>query len=322
MFGISAPKDVDVAIIGGGPAGSSAAIYTARADLKTVVIDKGLTSGALGMTGKVENYPGLPGKTGPEIVQAIREQARSFGAEFVQAQVLSVDFSEDEKIIFTSDGDYRARAVILATGSMGRGKRVPGEEDYVGRGVSYCATCDAAFFRDQRVAVVGSSDEALEEGSFAARYASEVLFLVPGDEFKAEPHLVEELKEHDNVKVLYNYRLLGVEGDEEGVSGIKVRGPEGEETLDVKGVFIYLQGNKPVTDFLGEYLGTHIDTTEAGCLVVDENFQTRMPGVYAIGDLLCTEVKQAVIAAGEGAWAAVNIDKWLRGRKKVRPDWK
>ncbi|MDI3316762.1 MAG: FAD-dependent oxidoreductase [Bacillota bacterium] len=309
----------DLVIAGGGPAGATAALYAARAQLDVVVVDKGLSSGALGMTGRVENYPGLPGATGPEIVEAIRRQATSFGAKFVQAQVIGVDFSGDPKVVYTSDGDYRARAVILATGAMGRARRVPGEDEYVGRGVSYCATCDAAFFRGQRIAVVGSSDEAVEEALFAATFASELLFLVPGRELKAAVSLVEQLEGAPNVRILYGYRLLAVEGDGLRLTGLRVRTPQGSESVvEASAAFIYLQGNKPVTDFLGGA----VRLKPEGCVDVDEHFETSVEGVYAVGDLLCSEVKQAVISAAQGTLVAIEVEKRLRGRAVARVDWK
>jgi thioredoxin reductase (NADPH) len=155
----------DVLIIGGGPAGITAAIYTSRADLRTLVIDKGLTSGALGITNKIANYPGVTDVvSGAELLERMRGQARSFGTEFATDRVIGVDLVSDEKTVFGNTGTYNGKAVIIATGSMGRGIRVKGEDELLGRGVSYCATCDAAFFRDQEVLVAGNNDEAIEEG--------------------------------------------------------------------------------------------------------------------------------------------------------------
>ncbi|MBX5465412.1 MAG: FAD-dependent oxidoreductase [Clostridia bacterium] len=312
-------RQADLVVVGGGPAGATAALYAARADLDVVVVDKGLTSGALGMTGRVENYPGLPGATGAEIVESIRRQAAAFGADFVQAQAIGVDFAGEMKTVYTSQGDYRARAVILATGAMARARRVPGEEEHVGRGVSYCATCDAAFFRDRRVAVVGGSDEAVEEALFAATFASELLLLVPEREPKARPELLGRLEQLPHVRLLPGHRLLAVVGDGRQMEGIRVRTPSGEEKmLEVAAVFVYLQGNRPETGFLGEA----VRLTPAGCVEVDENLETSVAGVYAAGDLLCGGVKQAVLAAAQGARAAIEAERRLRGRALARVDWK
>src|SRR5512144_3154770 len=167
----------DVVSIGGGPAGATAAIYTARAELKTLVIDKGLTAGALGLTAKIANYPGVPGEiSGANLLKIMREQAQSFGAIFTADKVQAVDLVGEAKMIFANGGTYTARAVIIATGSLGRGQRVRGEDELLGRGVSYCATCDAAFFRSQEVAVTGNSDEAIEEALFLAKFVQQVHF--------------------------------------------------------------------------------------------------------------------------------------------------
>ncbi len=317
MVNLSAEQSYDVVIIGGGPGGATAALYTARAELRTLVLDKSLGAGALGMTNKVDNYPGMPNTTGPEIVKTIRGQAEAFGAEFRQEQVIGVSLEGDEKQVFTGNGTYTCRAVILATGGMGRTNLVPGEERLVGRGVSYCATCDAAFFREQPVVVVGSGEQAVEEAIFLTKFAAAVTLVHVGKEPKAPTHLVDEARAHPKVKFVSG-RLLEVLGDERA-TGIKISGPEGERVIEAPGIFIFLQGNKPVIDYL---MGT-VPTTEQGCLIVDqESFETQVPLVFAIGDLLCTEIKQAVIAASEGCQAAIHAEKRLRGRKQALKDWK
>ncbi len=196
----SDPTTYDVVIIGGGPAGATAAIYASRAGLSTLVIDKGLTAGALGITNKIANYPGILGEiSGAELLDIMRQQAQSFGATFVSDKVIGVDLLPEEKSVFANGGTYTGRAVIIATGSMGRGKRVKGEDELLGKGVSYCATCDGAFFREQEVAVVGNSDEAIEEALFLTRFVDRVHFLSPTPELKAPVKMVEELQ--DNPKV-------------------------------------------------------------------------------------------------------------------------
>jgi thioredoxin reductase (NADPH) len=310
--------EYDVVIIGGGPAGATAAIYSARAGLRTLILDKGLTAGALGITNKIANYPGILGEIGgAELLERMRTQAASFGAQFVQDKVQAVDLMSDPKIIFANSGAFTARVVIVATGSMGRGQRVAGEDELLGRGVSYCATCDAAFFRGQDVAVAGNSDEAVEEALFLTRFVRQVHFLSPTPELKAPPHLVEELEHQPNVTVHKGAALRGVLGAEH-VEGVRfsLRG-QGEQTLPVSGAFIYLQGGRPITDFLQGQL----PVSESGCVLVDGEYQTAIPGVYAIGDVLCNHVKQAVIAAAEGAVAAMAAEKQLRGRKQMAVDW-
>lgn len=319
LGGGSAPQtDYDVVIIGGGPAGATAAIYAARADLSTLVLDKGLTAGALGITSKIANYPGILGEIGgAELLERMRQQAASFGAAFVQDRVQAVDLTADPKLIFANGATYTARVVMIATGSMGRGQRVLGEDELLGRGVSYCATCDAAFFKGQDVAVAGSSDEAVEEALFLTRFVRHVHLLSPTPELKAPAHLVEELQSRPNVTIHRGAALRAIVG-EQHVEGVRfaVRG-QGEQTLPVTGAFVYLQGGRPITDFLQGQL----PISDSGCLLVDAEYRTALPGVYAIGDVLCNHIKQAVIAAAEGAVAAMSAEKGLRGRKQMAVDW-
>ncbi len=308
----------DVIIIGGGPAGAAAAVYTARAKLKTLVLDKGLTAGALGMASKIVNYPGVPDEiSGAEFVRRIRGQAESFGAYFVQDKVLTTKLSREIKEVLGGKGIYHGRVVIIATGSMGRTHTVSGEERLLGRGVSYCVTCDGPLFWDQEVAVAGNNDEAVEEALLLAKFARRVHLLVQTPELRASPGLAAEVSQHAKVEIHPATRLREVVGEQrvEGV-GVVSRGGE-ERMMPVSGVFIYLQGGKPITDFLDDQL----PTTETGCLVVDEAMQTSLPGVFAVGDVLCNHLKQAVIAAAEGAIAAMAVQRYLSGRDKLRPDW-
>jgi len=308
----------DVIAIGGGPAGATAALYTARARLKTLVLDKGLTAGALGMTAQIANYPAVPGPIrGDELVGRMREQAASFGAQFVTDKVLRVDLHADPRQVWGGQGVYQGQALIIATGAMGRTNRVPGEERLVGRGVSYCATCDGAFFRGRAVAVAGNNDEAVEEALVLARFASKIYFLSPTADLRASAQLAGELAAHPHVTLYPATRVSEIVGEAQ-VEAVRVTSQsEGERAIPVGGVFVYLQGNVPITDFLGDQLPTSPD----GCLLVDENFQTAIPGVFAAGDVLCKHLKQTVIAAAEGAQAAMAADRYLHGREQLRPDW-
>jgi thioredoxin reductase (NADPH) len=308
----------DVIIIGGGPAGATAAIYTARAGLNTLVVDKGLTAGALGITGKIANYPGVSEPiSGADLLEQMRRQAESFGAKFVFDRVVGADLTSPEKIIFANQGTYSGRTVIIATGSMGRGSRIKGEDRLLGKGVSYCATCDGAFFRDKEVIVAGSTDEAIEEALFLTRFASRVHFLSPTPELKAPRKMIDELEKNIRVNLVKGVSLSEILGENkvEGARFAKRGMPE--EIIQATGAFIYLQGGKPVTDFLMGQLAL----SESGCLSVDAEFQTVIPGVYAVGDVLCDHIKQAVVAASEGAVAAIALEKNLRGRSKMTVDW-
>ena len=308
----------DVIIIGGGPAGATAAIYTARAGLKTLVIDKGLTAGALGITGKIANYPGVMEEiSGAELLERMRAQARAFGANFTADKVQGADLLSQVKTVFGNNGTYTASAVIIGTGSMGRGQRVKGEDELLGRGVSYCATCDAAFFRGQDVLVAGNSDEAIEEALFLTKFARHLAFLSPTPELKAPAHLVAELEENPRVTVYRGAALREITGSGRVEAVRFAQRGQGEQVLPVTGAFIYLQGGKPVTDFLQGQL----EISDSGCLVVDREYQTAVPGVFAVGDVLCNHVKQAIVAAAEGAVAGMAVEKVLRGRKQLVADW-
>lgn len=313
------PEIYDVIIIGGGPAGTSAAIYTARADLRTLVVDKGLTAGALGVTAKISNYPGIPGPiSGAELVDTMRQQAESFGAEFLTDKVVGVDLLSDPKMVMAGTNAYQTKTIIVATGSMGRTSSVAGEGEFLGRGVSYCATCDGAFFRGQPVAVIGNNDEALEEALFLTKFAEQVHLVVPTPALKARESLVAEVSDHPKIEVQLGTRLKEIVGNGR-VEGVRLH-PRGgtEEFLPVEGAFVYLQGGQPITD----YLMGQLEPSAEGCLVVDREMQTNIPGVFAVGDLLCEHIKQAVIAAADGVKAAIAADKYIHGRAKLQTDWK
>ena len=311
-------KLYDVVIIGGGPAGATAAIYTSRATLKTLVIDKGLTTGALGITNKIANYPGVvDGVSGAELLERMRDQAGSFGTEFVTDRVIGVDLLPEEKTVFGNIGSYTGRSIIIATGSMGRGIRVKGEDELLGRGVSYCATCDAAFFRDREVLVAGNNDEAIEEGLYLTKFASKVHFLSPTSELKAPQTLVEELLSNPKVIFYKETSLHEIIGNGKVEAARFEQKGQPEKTIPIAGAFVYLQGGRPITDFLKGQL----EINDTGCLVVDREFKTAVEGVYAVGDVLCNHVKQVVVAAGEGAVAGMAIEKTLRGRRQIKADW-
>lgn len=311
-------KSWDVIIIGGGPAGTTAAIYTARAGLSTLVIDKGLTAGALGITSKIANYPGVKTEiSGADLLQIMRNQAESFGASYDSDRVIGTELNGETKTVYTNNNVYSTRSIIISTGSMGRGKRVKGEDELLGHGVSYCATCDAAFFKNVDVVVAGSSDEAIEEALFLTRFVNKVHFLSPTPELKAPPLLIDELMASPKVNYIAGASLREVVGEKSVEAVIFSQRGQDIQSVPVKGAFIYLQGGKPITDFLTGQL----EVNDSGCLIVDKEFHTAVPGVYAIGDVLCNHVKQAVVAAAEGAIAAIAVEKELNGRKQMIVDW-
>lgn len=309
----------DVIIIGGGPAGATAALYTARANLKTLVLDKSLTSGALGVTAKIANYPGVPEVlSGADLLRIMWEQAKSFGTEIRPEQVFTVDFSADPKKAYSGQGEYEGKAIILCTGAMGRKNRVPGEEPLWGKGISNCANCDAAFFKDQEVALVGDNEEALEETLFLTRYVSKVHLAIPSKKVKASAETIAQVQENPKIRWLSEWRLKSVTGTNH-LESVTFVTPGQDETLAVKGLFIYLQGGQPITEFLK---GTGLEMDPNGFIKVNREMATNLPGVFACGDVVGHEVKQAVVAAGEGCIAALSADKFINKRTRVIQDYK
>jgi len=307
----------DVLIVGGGPAGATAALYAARAGWSTAVVDKGIAAGALGMSSKITNFPSVAEPiSGGELVERIRAQALGFGASILAGRITAASLSEASKALFASEASFRGRSVIITTGSMGREPSIPGEANLIGRGVSYCATCDACFFEDAAVAAIGNTDEVIEEALHAARFARRVFILCPTAAFRADAALVRQAEEHDRIEIRYATHVNEIRG-EGRVDGLTIETGGREERLDVAGVFVYLQGGRPILDFLGGQL----DVTQDGCLWVDDMLQTSVPGVFAAGDVLCKHIKQAVIAAAEGARAAIAADRYLSGRSSLKPDW-
>lgn len=305
----------DVVIIGGGPGGLSAAQYASRAKLKTVVLDKSATAGALAYTSHIENYPGLAHPvSGKELLDTFRDQAVRFGAEYVEAQVVGVNLAAEVKEVFTMTGNYRGKAVIIATGSMGRKASIKGEAEFLGRGVSYCAVCDAAFYKDKTVCVIGNSEEAVKEAGYLTRFAGTVYLISPTKKLKVEDHPALEAP---NLKVLPENTVTAIEGTD-SVEKVKLADAAKNETLlPLDGVFVYMHGSKPVVD----YLYGAVELAESECIPVNTMMETATPGVFAAGDVTCTEVRQVVIAAANGCLAALSAEKFLHSRTRTRSDW-
>ena len=299
----------DVIVIGSGPAGYTAAIYAARAQLTPLVFEGTQFGGALMTTTEVENYPGFrDGITGPELMDQMREQALRFGADLRMEDVDAVSLDGPVKTVTVADETYQARAVILAMGAAARHLGVPGEDRLLGMGVSTCATCDGFFFRDQDIAVIGGGDSAMEEATFLTRFARSVTLVHRREEFRASRIMLERAKANDKIKFLLNTQVTGVDGDNR-VTGVRLRNnATGEEsTLPVTGVFVAI-GHDPRSELIrGE-----VDLDADGYVLVrDHTTSTSIEGVFAAGDLVDHTYRQAITAAGTGCSAAIDAERWL-----------
>jgi thioredoxin reductase (NADPH) len=304
----------DVIVIGGGPAGYTAALYTARANLAPLVIEGFNWGGQLMITSDVENYPGYPdGVMGPTMMQDFRRQAERFGAEFVTDDVTRVDFSERPFGVWVGDDEYRARAVIVATGATARQLGLESERRLQGRGVSYCATCDAAFFRDKVVVVVGGGDSAMEEATFVSRFASKVYLVHRRDEFRASAVMVDRARNDEKIELVLNKVVDEVLGDDK-VTGVRLRDTVTGELseLATDGFFVAV-GHDPTTALFLDQLDHEPDT---GYLVTQgKSTATNVPGVFAAGDVQDHVYRQAITAAGSGCAAALDAERFLAAQR-------
>lgn len=309
----------DVIVIGSGPAGYTAGIYAARAQLKPIVFEGTSFGGALMTTTEVENYPGFrAGITGPELMDEMREQALRFGADLQMEDVESVALTGPVKEVVTAGGEtYRARAVILAMGAAARYLGVPGEQELLGRGVSACATCDGFFFKDQDIAVIGGGDSAMEEATFLTRFARSVTLVHRRDEFRASRIMLERARANEKITFLTNTNVVAVEGDTT-VTGLRVRNAVtgAESTLPVTGVFVAI-GHDPRSELVRDQV--EVDT-EGYVLVRGRTTATSVDGVFAAGDLVDHTYRQAITAAGSGCSAAIDAERWLTDAGEPQPN--
>ena len=300
----------DVIVIGSGPAGYTAAIYTARAELNPLVFEGTSFGGALMTTTEVENFPGFrSGIMGPELMDEMREQALRFGADLQMEDVESVSLDGPVKEVVTAGGEtHRARSVILAMGAAARYLGVPGEQELLGRGVSACATCDGFFFKEQDIAVIGGGDSAMEEATFLTRFARSVTLVHRRDEFRASKIMLERARANEKIAFLTNTAVVAVEGDTT-VTGLRIRDTltNEESTLPVTGVFVAI-GHDPRSELVRGI----IDVDDEGYVLVrDRSTATSLPGVFAAGDLVDRTYRQAITAAGSGCAAAIDAERWL-----------
>jgi len=302
----------EVIIIGGGPAGYAAALYSARANLKPLVIEGFAWGGQLMITSDVENYPGYPeGVLGPEMMRDFRKQAERFGAEFVTDDVTRVDFSERPLRVWVGDDEYHAESVIVATGASARQLGLPSERTLQGRGVSYCAVCDAAFFGDKRVIVVGGGDSAMEEAVFLAKFASSVTVVHRRDEFRASPIMLDRARANPKISFVLNSVVDEVIGEGK-VTAVRLRDVDTDEIteLEADGLFVAVGHDPNTTLFLDQ-----LDHDEAGYLVTQPgSTATNVDGVFAVGDVVDHVYRQAITAAGSGCMGALDAERWLAAR--------
>ncbi len=303
----------NVIILGSGPAGLTAAIYAARANLKPLMIEGDEAGGQLMTTTEVENYPGFPkGIQGPELMMITREQAERFGTRFITRNATKVDFSSRPFRIWVGEKEYQAKTVIISTGASAKYLGLPNERKYLGRGVSACATCDGAFFKNLQVAVIGGGDTAMEEANFLTRFASKVFVVHRKDHFRASKIMADRVMKNPKIEVLWNSELVDVTGDEV-VKSIKVLNNQTNEMQDMTmdGVFIAI-GHKPNTDlFKGQ-----LRMNEVGYLLTEgKTAYTSVPGIFASGDVQDPVYRQAITAAGTGCMAAIDAERWLEANE-------
>ena len=304
----------DAIIIGSGPAGYTAAIYAARAKLNPLVFEGSVTAGgALMQTTDVENYPGFPdGIIGPELMDGFRKQAERFGAELVSDDVVAVDLTATPKVVRTETDSYLTRAVIIATGSKYKELGVPGEKEYAGHGVSWCATCDGFFFREKDIAVIGGGDSALEEATFLTRFANSVTLVHRRDQLRASKIMQDRAMANPKIKFLWDSEVAEMLGDKK-LTGLRIKNVRtgDEQVLPVTGVFVAI-GHSPRSELFHGQLATDPE----GYLLVDQPFTaTAIDGVFACGDVVDRTYRQAITAAGTGCSAAIDAERWLAARE-------
>jgi len=304
----------NVIIIGSGPAGYTAAVYAARARLEPLMFEGSVTAGgALMQTTDVENFPGFPdGILGPELMDSLRKQAERFGAELLADDVVSVDLTASPKVVRTADETYLAKSVIVATGSRYRELDIPGEKELAGHGVSWCATCDGFFFREQDIAVVGGGDSAMEEATFLTRFARSVTVIHRRDSLRASKIMQDRAFDNPKIKFLWDSEIVEAAGDTK-LTGLRIRNLKTgqEDVLKVSGVFVAI-GHDPRSElFTGQ-----LDVNPEGYLQVQHpTTRTNIDGVFACGDVVDHIYRQAVTAAGTGCAAAIDAERWLASRE-------
>jgi len=304
-----AEKNYDIVIVGGGPGGLCAGMYAARARRKVVCIEKFLTGGQISLTGDVEDYPGFEHISGPELGQKFTDHAKKFGLEIAQDEVTEIYADGDDRVVACASGTtYRAKAVIVSTGGTPVKLNVVGEQEYSGKGVSYCAICDGAFFKDKVIAVAGGGDAAIEEGSFLTKYGSKVYIIHRRDKLRAQKIIQQRAFANKKIEFIWNSAVAEIHGTNGIISSLTLRNTVTNKLskLDVGAIFIYI-GFRPNSDIFRE----KVKTDANGYIITNDRMETSTPGIYACGDVRAQLVRQVTNAVGDGTTAAVAAEKYI-----------
>lgn len=302
-------KEYDVIIIGAGPGGMTAALYASRSNLKVLMLDRGIYGGQMNNTAAVENFPGFKSVMGPQLGEDMYNSSTQFGAEYQYGMVKSIEDKSNYKIVSTDDEQFKTKAIVIATGSEYKKLNIPGEEEYSGKGVSYCAVCDGAFFKDEDVAVIGGGDSAVEEGTYLAQLAKSVTIIHRRDQLRAQQILQKRAFANDKIKFVWNANVQEITGADDKVTGVKYTDKVTGEKKEVPaaGVFIYV-GIKPNTEAFKD-LGI---TDDQGWIETNDQMQTKIPGIFAVGDVRKKNLRQIVTATGDGGLAGQNVFNYIQ----------
>lgn len=300
-------KEYDVIIVGAGPAGMTAAVYASRANLSTIMIERGMPGGQMANTADVENFPGFDLITGPDLSTKMFSHAQKFGAEYAYGDIKNITVEGDDKIVDLGDKQLKGKAVIIATGAEYKKIGVPGEAELGGRGVSYCAVCDGAFFKQKNLVVIGGGDSAVEEGVYLTKYADKVTIVHRRDTLRAQKILQERAFKNDKIDFIWNSTLKSINEKEGKVGSVTLIDNDGKETdVETDGVFVYI-GMQPLTKPF-QHLGI---TDEVGYIITNEEMETNIPGIFAAGDVRQKKLRQIVTATGDGSIAAQNAQHYI-----------
>ncbi len=306
-------KIYDVIIIGAGPAGMTAAVYTSRANLSTLMMERGVPGGQMANTEEIENYPGFDSILGPDLSNKMFDHAKKFGAEYAYGDIKEIVDGKEYKTVIAGKKEYKARAIIITTGAEYKKIGVPGEQELGGRGVSYCAVCDGAFFRDKELVVIGGGDSAVEEGVYLTRFASKVTIVHRRDELRAQKILQDRAFANEKISFVWNTTLKQINGTDGKVSGVTLENTQNSEESEFKtdGVFIYI-GMLPLTK---PFVNLGI-TNENGYIETNDVMETKVPGIFAAGDVREKTLRQVVTATGDGSIAAQAVQHYVEELKE------